>query len=98
MFEFPIDNSPGTVYFNFEMILSIQQPNKHYNPPENDVKTTRSRRYRNSILLSDPFDRLAGALIDRLTHRINLLEILGDSYRFHSSLRKKKDSAIKDND
>jgi DNA replication protein DnaC len=43
-------------------------------------------------------ERLAGALIDRLTHRINLLEILGDSYRFHSSLRKKKDGAIKDND
>ena len=43
-------------------------------------------------------ERLAGALIDRLTHRINLLEILGDSYRFHSSLRKRKDGAIKDND
>lgn len=43
-------------------------------------------------------ERLAGALIDRLTHRINLLEILGDSYRLSSSLKKKKDGAIKVND
>ncbi|MCY2944144.1 MAG: hypothetical protein NT142_06360 [Planctomycetota bacterium] len=41
---------------------------------------------------------LTGERLVRLTHRINLLEILGDSYRFHSSLRKKKDGAIKDND
>lgn len=32
-------------------------------------------------------ERLAGALIDRLTHRIHMLEIQGDSYRLQSSLR-----------
>ncbi len=43
-------------------------------------------------------ERLAGALIDRLTHRITLLELLGDSYRLQSTLRNRKDGAIKVND
>lgn len=43
-------------------------------------------------------ERLAGALLDRLTHRISLLEILGDSYRLHSSLKKRKEGTTKDTD
>lgn len=35
-------------------------------------------------------ERLAGALIDRLTHRIHMLEIQGDSYRLQSSLRSRR--------
>lgn len=35
-------------------------------------------------------ERLASALIDRLTHRIHMLEIQGDSYRLQSSLRSKR--------
>lgn len=35
-------------------------------------------------------ERLAGALIDRLTHRIHVLEIHGDSYRLQSSLRNRR--------
>lgn len=32
-------------------------------------------------------ERLAGALLDRLTHRVHILEITGDSYRFKASLK-----------
>jgi DNA replication protein DnaC len=35
-------------------------------------------------------ERLAGALIDRLTHRVYVLEIQGDSYRLQASLKAKK--------
>ncbi len=35
-------------------------------------------------------DRLTGALLDRLTHRIEVLAIDGDSYRLHQSLKSKK--------
>jgi len=35
-------------------------------------------------------ERLASALIDRLMHRIHMLEIQGDSYRLQSSLRSKR--------
>lgn len=31
-------------------------------------------------------ERLAGALLDRLTHRVHIVEITGDSYRLQSSL------------
>ncbi len=43
-------------------------------------------------------DRFAGALIIRLTQRVKLLEILRDSYRFNSSLKKKKEDSIKLNE
>ncbi|MCP4613212.1 MAG: ATP-binding protein [Planctomycetes bacterium] len=33
---------------------------------------------------------LAGALLDRLTHHVHILEIVGDSYRLKSSLNKGK--------
>ncbi|MHC4144492.1 MAG: ATP-binding protein [Planctomycetota bacterium] len=33
-------------------------------------------------------ERLAGALLDRLTHHVHILEIIGDSYRLKSSLDK----------
>jgi DNA replication protein DnaC len=32
-------------------------------------------------------DRLAGALLDRLTHKVHILDIQGDSYRFRESLK-----------
>ncbi len=35
-------------------------------------------------------ERLAGALLDRLTHHVHILEIIGDSYRLKSSLNKGK--------
>lgn len=37
-------------------------------------------------------ERLAGALLDRLTHRIDVVEILGESYRLRSSLKSKQTS------
>jgi DNA replication protein DnaC len=36
-------------------------------------------------------ERLAGALLDRLTHHVHILEIIGDSYRLKASLEKGKD-------
>ena len=35
-------------------------------------------------------ERLAGALLDRLTHHVHILEIIGDSYRLKESLGKDK--------
>lgn len=37
-------------------------------------------------------ERLTGALLDRLTHHVHILEMNGDSFRLKNS-RKKKDSA-----
>lgn len=34
-------------------------------------------------------ERMAGALLDRLTHRVHVIEILGDSYRLKASLKGK---------
>ena len=34
--------------------------------------------------------RLAGAVIDRLTHRVNIVEITGESYRLKQSLKAKE--------
>ena len=39
-------------------------------------------------------ERLAGALIDRLTHRVHVVEIQGDSYRLQASLKAKKGGAV----
>lgn len=61
-----------------------------------------SQRYeRGSILLTSnlPFDewtevfgseRLTGALLDRLTHHVHILEMNGDSYRLNQSQKRKK--------
>ena len=38
-------------------------------------------------------ERLAGALLDRLTHHVHILEIVADSYRLRSSLDKGKDKS-----
>jgi DNA replication protein DnaC len=35
-------------------------------------------------------ERMAGALLDRLTHRVHIVEITGDSYRLQSSIKTKK--------
>ena len=35
-------------------------------------------------------ERLTGALLDRLTHRVNVIEMKGDSYRLNSNKRKSK--------
>ena len=35
-------------------------------------------------------ERLAGALLDRLTHRVHILELVGDSYRFKSSMKSRE--------
>jgi DNA replication protein DnaC len=35
-------------------------------------------------------ERLAGALLDRLTHRVHIVEIAGDSYRLKDSLKHQK--------
>ncbi len=39
-------------------------------------------------------ERLAGALIDRLTHRVHVVEIEGDSYRLQASLKAKKGGGV----
>ncbi len=33
-------------------------------------------------------ERLTGALLDRLTHRVHILEMNGESYRFRDSIRR----------
>ena len=35
-------------------------------------------------------ERLTGALLDRLTHHVHILEMNGDSYRLNQSQRKRK--------
>jgi len=35
-------------------------------------------------------ERLTGALLDRLTHHVNILEMNGDSYRLNQSKAKQK--------
>ena len=61
-----------------------------------------SQRYdRGSILVTNnlPFDewtevfgseRLNGALLDRLTHQVNILEMNGDSYRLNQSKKRQR--------
>jgi DNA replication protein DnaC len=41
--------------------------------------------------------RLAGAVIDRLTHRVHIMEIAGDSYRLKQSLKAREGGAAKPN-
>jgi hypothetical protein len=40
-------------------------------------------------------ERLTGALLDRLTHRVHIVEITGDSYRLQSSMKSKADKEPK---
>jgi len=66
-----------------------------------------SQRYeRGSILVTSnlPFDewtevfgseRLTGALLDRLTHHVNILEMNGDSYRLNQSKKRQRQRAAK---
>jgi DNA replication protein DnaC len=67
-----------------------------------------SRRYeRGSVLVTSnlPFDewtsvfgseRLTGALLDRLTHHVHILEMNGDSYRLKASRRRQRQHATTD--
>ena len=67
-----------------------------------------SRRYeRGSVLVTSnlPFDewtsvlgaeRLTGALLDRLTHHVHILEMNGDSYRLKASRRRQRQHAYTD--
>jgi DNA replication protein DnaC len=67
-----------------------------------------SRRYeRGSVLVTSnlPFDewtsvfgseRLTGALLDRLTHHVHVLEMNGDSYRLKASRRRQRQHAATD--
>ena len=67
-----------------------------------------SRRYeRGSVLVTSnlPFDewtsvlgaeRLTGALLDRLTHHVHILEMNGDSYRLKASQRRQRQHATTD--
>jgi DNA replication protein DnaC len=67
-----------------------------------------SRRYeRGSVLVTSnlPFDewtsvfgaeRLTGALLDRLTHHVHILEMNGDSYRLKASRRRQRQRATTD--
>ena len=38
-------------------------------------------------------ERMAGALLDRLTHHVHILEIIGDSYRLNASRKRTKQGA-----
>lgn len=40
-------------------------------------------------------ERLAGALLDRLTHRVHIIEIQGDSYRLKASMKNQEQSQEK---
>jgi DNA replication protein DnaC len=65
-----------------------------------------SQRYeRNSTLVTSnlPFaewtevlgsERLTGALLDRLTHHVHILEMNGDSYRLKNSKQKKDPGSV----
>ena len=67
-----------------------------------------SQRYeRGSILVTSnlPFDewtevfgseRLTGALLDRLTHHVHILEMNGESFRLNQSRRKQKSKKAPD--
>ncbi len=69
---------------------------------------TFSRRYeRGSVIVTSnlPFDewtsvfgaeRLTGALLDRLTHHVHILELNGDSYRLRESKRRRQQAAAAD--
>jgi len=39
-------------------------------------------------------ERLAGALLDRLTHHVHILDITGDSFRLKDSLKKNKQQTL----
>jgi DNA replication protein DnaC len=41
-------------------------------------------------------ERLAGALLDRLTHKVHVVEVTGDSYRLKDSLKKREKGEIND--
>jgi DNA replication protein DnaC len=40
-------------------------------------------------------ERLTGALLDRLTHHVNILEMNGESYRLNQSKKRRQQRAAK---
>ena len=65
-----------------------------------DVETAMTQPYSRSSLVgklgySQIFgsERLTGALLDRLTHHVHILELNGDSYRLAHSKHARKDAA-----
>ena len=42
------------------------------------------------------WQRVTGALLDRLTHHVNILEMNGDSYRLASSAKRQKQAKAKE--
>jgi DNA replication protein DnaC len=70
---------------------------------------TFSRRYeRGAVIVTSnlPFDewtsvfgaeRLTGALLDRLTHHVHILELNGESYRLRQSQRRRQQAAVAQN-
>ena len=75
-------------------------------PPFSLLFEVFSQRYeRGSILVTSnlPFDewteifgseRLTGALLDRLTHHVHILEMNGESYRLNQSQKRRKSPKI----
>ena len=39
-------------------------------------------------------ERLTGALLDRLTHHVHILELNGESYRLQQSKRRRQQAAV----
>jgi DNA replication protein DnaC len=45
---------------------------------------------RSRAVVSYPGDRMTAAIMDRLTHRCEIFEMNGESYRFRESMKAKK--------
>ncbi len=80
----------------------IPTPHPFFNP---HIIITSQRYERDSTLVTSnlPFDewtevfgseRLTGALLDRLTHRVHILEMNGESYRLKQSRQRSRRSLV----
>ena len=92
--------APERLFYDF--CLDDQVPDDHLLRQIDGFLDLISQRYeRGSIIITSnlPFDewtqtfgteRLTGALLDRLTHHVHILEMNGDSYRLKHSRSKQK--------